>query len=89
MRRQFPDVHMPHFRVRHQEGRQRRAVVVWRCMRSGSVLVPRSTSHESNGLRIAPQRSAELQPLDVIVSTAITTPPMLSLWPLGTWSCCG
>ena len=55
MRRQPGIVDVPHLRMRGEElapapGR-------WRCaaaMRSGSVLVPRRTSHESNGLRIAP-----------------------------------
>ncbi len=38
-------------------------------MRSVSVFVPRSTSHESNGLRIAPAAFwMNLQPLDVLVA---------------------
>ena len=51
-------------------------------MRSVSVLVPRSTSHESNGLRIAP--AAFWMNFSHSTSSsrvAITTPPMLSLWP--------
>ena len=51
-------------------------------MRSGSVFVPRSTSHESNGLRIAP--SAFCTNLSHSMSSsfvAMTTPPTLSLCP--------
>ena len=51
-------------------------------MRSGSVLVPRSTSHESNGLRIAP--SAFWTNFSHSMSSsraAMTMPPTLSLWP--------
>ncbi len=52
-------------------------------MRSGSVFVPRSTSQESNGLRIAPaafwmKRSHSMSSSRV----ATTTPPTESLWPL-------
>ena len=53
------------------------------CIRSASVLVPRSTSHESNGPRIAP--SAFWMNCSHSMSssrTAMTTPPTLSLWPL-------
>src|SRR5262249_365978 len=51
-------------------------------IRTVSVFVPRSTSHESNGLRIAPaafwmKRSHATSSSRV----AITTPPTLSLWP--------
>ena len=51
-------------------------------MRSGSVLVPRSTSQESNGLRIAPAEfwmnfSHSMSSSRV----AMTTPPIESLWP--------
>ena len=45
--------------------------------------MPRSTSHESNGLRIAP--AAFWMNLSHSTSSsrvATTTPPMLSLWPL-------
>ena len=83
MGRQARVVDVPHLRVRGQElapapGRSRCAAR----MRSGSVLVPRSTSHESNGLRIAP--SAFCTNLSHSMSSsrdATTTPPTLSLWP--------
>src|SRR5215470_5419925 len=52
-------------------------------MRSGSVFVPRSTSHESNGLRIAPSAFCTNFSHSMSSSrTAMTMPPTLSLWPL-------
>ena len=51
-------------------------------MRSASVLVPRSTSQESNGLRIAPAAFWTNCSHSMSSSrAATTTPPMLSLWP--------
>ena len=61
---------MLHLRVRGEELGQRQAVgVVLLPSAARSVLVPRSTSHESNGLRMAPGGVLhELQPLDVVVA---------------------
>ena len=51
-------------------------------IRSGSVLVPRSTSHESNGPRIAPAAFCTNFSHSMSSSrVAMTTPPTLSLWP--------
>ena len=59
-----------------------RPLALCRSIRIGSVLVPRSTSHESNGPRIAP--SAFCTNVSHSMSSsrvATTTPPTLSLWP--------
>ena len=59
------------------------ALALVRSMRTVSVFVPRSTSHESIGPRMAPAAFCT----NFIHSTSsscltMTTPPTLSLWPL-------
>ena len=70
MRREARIVDVPDLRVAAPGTRASAMPLALCCaIRTGSVLVPRSTSHESNGDRIAPAAFwTNLQPLDVVVA---------------------